>query len=323
MKPVIALALVVATTALSSFAATDEFPAKPIRLVTPYAPGAASDIVARAIGKDFTTAWGKQVIVDNRPGGTGTVGALAVINAPADGYTLFLGTSAVMVTNPLMMVNDPYEPLKDFAPIGRAVLLPPMLVAHPSLPANTMQQVIALARAKPGQLNFASSGQGSPHHLALELLKSMTGIDVVHVPYKGGAPAIVDTIAGQVQLSFTNVTTATPHLRSGKLKAIAVGSAKRSVVVPEVPTIAESGVPGFEYGIWYGLFAPARTPQPIVDKLSAQLQKTLASPEVSRQLLAQGAEPAYMTPAELRQYIESETARWAKIVKTRNLKLDS
>jgi len=323
MKLSIAFFIAAAATAGPSFAATPDYPVKPVRIVTPYAPGAGTDIVARVVAKDFTDSWGKQVIVDNRPGGIGIVGALTVINAAPDGYTLFLGTSAVMVTNPLMMVKDPYDPQKDFSPIGRATLLPPLLAAHPSLPAKTMKDVIAFAKAKPGTLNFASSGQGSPHHLALELLKSMTGIDVVHVPYKGGAPAITETMAGQVQLCFSNVTTITPHLKAGKLKAIAIGSAKRSVVVPEVPTIAESGVPGFDYGIWYGFFAPARTPQPLVDKLSAQLKKTLSTPSVSQQLLAQGAEPAYMTPDEMRQYIAAETARWAKIVKARNLKLDS
>jgi len=229
----------------------------------------------------------------------------------------------VMVTNPLMMEKDPYNPQKDFAPIGRATLLPPLLAAHPSVPVKSLKDVLALAKAKPGTLNFASSGHGSPHHLALELLKSMTGIDVVHVPFKGGAPAVMETIAGQVQLCFSNVTTLIPHLKAGKLKALAIGSEKRSVVVPEVPTIAESGVPGFDYGVWYGLFGPARTPPALVARLSEQLKKTLSSPEVSKQLLAQGAEPAYMTPEELRAYIAAETATWEKIGKARNLKLDS
>ena len=323
MKTLAVLCVLSAAMAGPSFAATPDYPVKPVRIVTPYAPGAGTDIVARAIAKDFTDTWGKQVIVDNRPGGTGTVGALAVINAAPDGYTLFLGTSAVMVTNPLMMEKDPYNPRKDFAPIGRATLLPPLLAAHPSVPVKSVKDVLALARAKPGTLNFASSGHGSPHHLALELLKSMTGIDVVHVPYKGGAPAVMETIAGQVQLCFSNVTTLAPHLKAGKLRALAVGSDKRSVVVPEVPTIAESGVPGFDYGVWYGIFGPAKTPPALVARLSEQLKKTLSSPEVAKQLLAQGAEPAYLSPDELRAYIADETARWEKIVKARNLKLDS
>jgi tripartite-type tricarboxylate transporter receptor subunit TctC len=323
MKALIAVFAAAAALTGHAFAAAPPYPAKPVRMITPYAPGAGTDVVARLIAKDFTDAWEKQVIVDNRPGGTGTVGAMALINAPADGYTVFMGTSAVMVTNPLMSAKVAYDPQKDFAPIGRATVLPPLLTAHPSVPAKSIKDVIALARAKPGTLNFASSGQGSPHHLALELLKSMTGIDVVHVPYKGGAPAVTDTLAGQVQLCFSNVTTLMPHVRAGRLRAIGVGSAKRSAAAPDVPTIAESGVPGFDYGVWYGFFAPARTPQPIVDKITAQLRKTLSTPAVSDQLVAQGAEPAYLAPAELREYIIAETRRWSKIVKAGNLRLDS
>jgi tripartite-type tricarboxylate transporter receptor subunit TctC len=303
-------------------AATPDFPTRPVRIVTPYAAGAGTDIVARAIAKDFTEAFGRQVIVESRPGGTGTVGALTVVNATPDGHTLFLGTSAVMVTNPVTAAKIAYDPLKDFASIGRATVLPPILVAHPSLPAKTFRDVIAIAKAKPGQLNFASSGQGSPHHLALELLKSMTGIDVVHVPYKGGAPAVMDTISGQVQISFSSVPTVMPHIQSGKLKALAVGSAKRSIVVADIPTIAESGVPGFDYNVWYGLFAPAKVPAPLVSRISTQLKASLAVPEVSKYLIAQGAEPGYLTPDETRAYIKSETARWSAIVKERNIKLD-
>jgi tripartite-type tricarboxylate transporter receptor subunit TctC len=303
-------------------AAAPDFPTRPVRIVTPYAPGAGTDIVARALAKDFTEAFGKQVIVDNRPGGTGTIGALTVVNATPDGHTLFLGTSAVMVTNPVTSSKISYDPQRDFAAIGRATVLPPILVSHPSLPVKNFKDVIAIAKAKPGQLNFASSGQGSPHHLALELLKSLTGIDVVHVPYKGGAPAIVDTLAGQVQLSFSSVPTVMPHIKSGKLRALAVGSAKRSVVVPDVPTITESGVAGFDYNVWYGLFGPAKVPAPVISKISAQLKTSLSVPEISKYLLVQGAEPGYLTPDETRAYIKSETARWSAIVKERNLKLD-
>lgn len=322
MKQVIIAATLLAVCSQAAFAAVPDFPNRPMRIVTPFAAGAGTDIVARAIAKDFTEAFGKQVIVDNRPGGTGTLGAVTVLNALPDGHNLFLGTSGVMVTSPLTSKKISYDPLKDFAAIGRATILPPILVSHPSLPAKTFKDVLALAKAKPGQLNFASSGQGSPHHLGLELLKSMTGIDVVHVPYKGGAPALVDTIAGQVQLSFSSIPSVIPHVKAGKLKTIAVGSAKRSVVMPEVTTIAESGLPGFDYNIWYGLFAPSRVPANLINRISAQLKATLAVPEVSKHLLTQGAEPGYLTPDETRAYVKSETARWAAVVKERNLKFD-
>lgn len=322
MKQVIIAATLLAVCSQAAFAAVPDFPNRPMRIVTPFAPGAGTDIVARAIAKDFTEAFGKQVIVDNRPGGTGTLGAVTVINATPDGHILFLGTSGVMVTSPLTSRKISYDPLKDFSAVGRATVLPPILVAHPSLPAKTFKDVVAIAKAKPGQLNFASSGQGSPHHLGLELLKSITGIDVVHVPYKGGAPALVDTIAGQVQLSFGSVPSVMPHVREGKLKMIAVGSAQRSMVVADVPTIAESGVPGFDYNIWYGLFAPNRVPAALISKISAQLKKSLSAPGLSKYLLVQGAEPGYLTPDETRTYIKTEIARWSVIVKERNLKFD-
>lgn len=322
MKQVIIAASLLSVCGQAAFAAAPDFPNRPMRIVTPFAPGAGTDIVARAIAKDFTEAFGKQVIVDNRPGGTGTLGAVTVINATPDGHILFLGTSGVMVTSPLTSRKISYDPLKDFSAVGRATVLPPILVAHPSLPAKTFKDVVAIAKAKPGQLNFASSGQGSPHHLGLELLKSITGIDVVHVPYKGGAPALVDTIAGQVQLSFGSVPSVMPHVREGKLKMIAVGSAQRSMVVADVPTIAESGVPGFDYNIWYGLFAPNRVPAALISKISAQLKKSLSAPGLSKYLLVQGAEPGYLTPDETRTYIKTEIARWSVIVKERNLKFD-
>ena len=297
-------------------------PSRGIRIVTPYAPGAATDSVTRIVAKDLAEAWGVSVIVDNKPGGTGSTAANFVKSQPADGYTIFLGTSAVMVTNPLLSKQLSYNPERDFTPIARLTLLTPVLVAHPSTPTNTMKEVIALAKAKPGTLNFASSGNGSPHHLALELMQSLTGIDVVHVPYKGGAPAINDTIAGVVQYGFTNITTSVPHLKTGRLKAIAIGGAKRSAIAPDIPTMAEAGIPGFEYSLWYGLFAPAGTPASVIAKYSDQLRRSLAKPEVARQLLDQGGEPAYASADDTRKFIRSETALWGKIIKERNLSID-
>jgi tripartite-type tricarboxylate transporter receptor subunit TctC len=298
------------------------YPAKPVRFVNPYPPGGGTDLVARSLARSFTEAWGKQVIVDNRPGGTGIIGALTVAKALPDGYTLLQGTSAVMVATPLVSSAPPYDPLKDFLSAGRTAVVPPILVANASLPANSIQELIALARKTPGTINFASPGFGSQHHLAIELLRSMAAIDVVHVPYKGGALAVTDTISGSVQLTFTSIPSVQPHVKSGRLKALAVGSPKRSVVMPEVPTIAESGVPGFNYQSWYGIFAPAKTPRAVIDVLNAQLRKTLAVREIAQLLLTQGVEPSPSSPEELAQIIREETALWGKIVKDRGIRVD-
>jgi tripartite-type tricarboxylate transporter receptor subunit TctC len=323
MKNKIFTLLIAACAATTALAATPtDYPNKVIRIVTPYAAGAATDIVTRIIAKDLSEAWGVPVIVENKPGGTGSIGAQAVINSPADGYTLFLGTSATMVTNPLLSNTITYDPFKDFEPIGRITILSPILVAPKNTPAGTVKEMLALARAKPGQLNFASSGTGSPHHLALELMKSLTNIDVVHVPYKGGAPAVVDTISGQVDYGFSNITTVSNYLKSGTLKALAVGSANRSVVLPNVPTMAEAGIPGFDYSLWYGLFAPSKTPKAVIDKISAQLRKTLASSNISSALLSQGAEPAFSTPDETRDFMKKETTLWSKIIKDKHITID-
>lgn len=315
-------AFAAAAFAASAGAQTAGFPNKPIRIVTPYAPGASTDTVTRIVAKDLGEAWNVTVIVDNKPGATGQLAANAVKTSAPDGYTIYLGTSATMVTNPLLSKKLSYDPANDFVPIGRLTVLAPILVAPPSTPANNMKDVLALAKAKPGTLNFASSGNGGPHHLALELLQSLTGVEVVHVPYKGGAPATNDTIAGVVQFGFTNITTAVPHLKSGRLKAIAVGSAKRSAILPDVPTMNESGIAGFEYSLWYGLFAPAATPPAIVARYSEQLRKTLSKPEVVKLLLDQGAEPAFANTSETRAFMVHETAMWSKIIKQRNLSID-
>jgi tripartite-type tricarboxylate transporter receptor subunit TctC len=317
----IAIAIVALLGACPAFGEPD-YPAKPVRFVNPYPPGGGTDLVARSLARSFTEAWGKQVIVDNRPGGTGIIGALTVAKASPDGYTLLQGTSAVMVATPLVSSAPPYNPLRDFLSAGRTAVVPPILVANAALPANSMRELIALARKAPGTINFASPGFGSQHHLAIELLRSMAAIDVVHVPYKGGALAVTDTIAGSVQLTFTSIPSVQPHVKSGRLKALAVGSPKRSVVMPEVPTISESGVPGFNYQSWYGIFAPARTPRSVIDAINAQLRKTLASREIAQLLLAQGVEPSPSPPEELGAIIKEETALWGKIVKDRGIRVD-
>jgi tripartite-type tricarboxylate transporter receptor subunit TctC len=311
-------ALALFTCASASFAA--QFPAKPVRLVTPYPPGGGTDAVARPVASSFSKAWGQPIVVDNRGGGGGVIAAQMVANAPPDGYTLFLSTGAVMVSAPLVMGSVGYDPYKDFKPVGMAALLPAILVAQASLPANSVQDVIVLARKMPGKLTFSSSGTGGGHHFAVEMLKSMAGVDVIHVPYRGGGPAITGLLGGEVQLCFGNIPAARPHLNSGRLKALAVASAKRTPMMPEVPTFIESGLPEFQYTTWYGFFVPARTPTAIADFINAELHRALADRSIAEPLLAQGAEATPSSPQELSRTMRDENTRWTKVIKTQNLR---
>jgi tripartite-type tricarboxylate transporter receptor subunit TctC len=309
-----AAALLVA--ALSVAHAAD-YPAKPVRIIVPFSAGAAADAVTRVVARKLTDYWGKQVLLDNRPGVPGI--QVAAASTP-DGYTLLMGAGSSMVTAPLMMVKPAYDPQKDFAPISRLVTIAPILTVHPSLPIKTVKDLIALAKAKPGTLNYSSSGTGAPNHLAMELFMVMTGTSMVHVPYKGGAPSVTELIGGQVQLGFNAIPSVLGQIKEGKLRALAVGSTHRARTLPDVPTIAET-VPGFEYEIWYGLFAPSKTPPEIVAKVSTDVQRALKEPDVVQQLVAQGTEPAPTTQQALAQYIKDDTARWTKIVRERNLKV--
>jgi tripartite-type tricarboxylate transporter receptor subunit TctC len=313
---VIAIALIASAGALRAA----EYPVKPVRLVTPYPPGGGTDAVARPIAASFAKAWGQSIVIDNRGGGGGVIAAQMVANAPPDGYTLFLSTGAVMVSAPLVMGAVGYDPYKDFKPVGLAALLPAILVAQSSLPANSVSDVIALARASPGKLTFSSSGTGGGHHFAVEMLKSMAGVDVIHVPYRGGGPAIVALLGGEVTFCFGNIPAARPHLNSGRLKAIAMAGAKRTAMLPQVPTMIESGLPEFQYTTWYGFFVPARTPRAIVDFVNAELRRALADRSIAEPLLLQGAEAAPSSPEELTRVMRDESARWTKVIKTQNLK---
>jgi tripartite-type tricarboxylate transporter receptor subunit TctC len=312
------LAVALFTFASASLAA--QFPVKPVRLVTPYPPGGGTDAVARPVAASFSKAWRQPIVVDNRGGGGGVIAAQMVASAPPDGYTLFLSTGAVMVSAPLVMGSVGYDSDKDFKPVGMAALLPAILVAQASLPANSVQDVIALARKMPGKLAFSSSGTGGGHHFAVEMLKSMAGVDVIHVPYRGGGPAITGLLGGEVQLCFGNIPAARPHLNSGRLKALAVASAKRTSMLPEVPTLIESGLPEFQYTTWYAFFVPARTPSAIAAFINAELHRALADRSISEPLLAQGAEATPSSPEELSRIMREENARWTKVIKTQNLK---
>lgn len=300
-------------------AARAAFPDRPVRLVVPFSAGAAADAVARPLAAQLTKAWGQQVLVDNRPGPV--AGPQAVLGAPTDGYTLLLGAGTTMVTAPLVIARLPYQPLRDFIPITRLVTLPPVLVANPALGVRNLKELAAAVRARPNALNYMSSGVGAPNHLAMEYLLSMTGGDMVHVAYKGAAPAVVDLLANHVQVGFAALPSVMPHIKTGKLVALAVGTPARTPLLPDVPTAAET-LPGFDYEAFYGLFAPKGTPAALIEKIRADVTQALNQPEVLRVIQAEGAQPAPTTGAELAARIEEESALWLRIIRQRNLKFD-
>ncbi len=303
--------------ALPAFAA--DYPTKPIRMVVAQAAGGNADLVARAVAAKMGDALKQQVVVDNRPGGAGVIGAETVARAAPDGYTILLASSAFGV-NPSLQKNLPYDPIDGFSPITLVATAPNLLVVHPALPVRTVKELIELARARPGQLNFGSSGSGGSPHLAGELFKHLTRVDMVHVPYKGAAPAIVDLVAGNIQLSFASMPSAIGQVRSGKLRGIAVTSSKRSAAVPDLPTVAESGVPDFETAAWQGLFAPARTPAAVVTVLNREAARAVQAPDVRERLAVEGGEPVGNSPAEFAAYVKREIARWSTVVKATGMR---
>jgi tripartite-type tricarboxylate transporter receptor subunit TctC len=306
----------------SSTGSGQAFPTHPIRFVITYPPGGTTDFVGRPVAQKLSEILGQPVVVDNRGGAGGVLATMIVAQAPADGYTLLLGTSSGMLINPLLQPKLPYDGFRDFSPISRTNVNPQALVATPSLPANNVKELIAYARANPGKLNVASSGIGTPNHLGGEMLKYMAKIDIVHVAYKGGGPAMNDLIAGNVQLQFSSIPTVLGHWKNGRVKMLAIGSAKRSPALPEVPTIAEAGVPGYEYTTWYGMFGPKGMKKEIVTQLNGAVARALNSPDVHQRLMGAGAEPAPTSPEELTRYMRDESARWAKVIKAANVRLD-
>lgn len=297
------------------------YPGKPIRIVVPFPPGGGTDIVARILTQKLSESFGANFVIDNRAGAGGSIGTEMVAKAPPDGYTLGI-VSGSHAINPGLYSKLPFDAVRDFAPVTMLVSGPGLLVVHPSLPVKTVKELIALAKGKPGQLNYASAGNGTPPHLAGELFKSMAGVDLVHVPYKGNTPAFVDLISGQVSLSFPTIPSALPHVQAGRLRALAVTSRKRSAVMPQLPTIAESGLPGYDTSSWFGMLAPAGTPREIVRKLQQESAKVLQLRDVREKLLSQGLEPVGSTPEEFAATIESEIAKWAKVVKASGARVE-
>lgn len=305
--------LVVAAMFAAGAACAQDYPVRPIRLVAPFSPGGATDVLARIVGQKLTERMGQPVLVDNRVGASGTIGADVVAKSAPDGYTLLMGgvPHAISVS---LYAKLPYDLARDLAAVAGVASFPSLLVLHPSLPAGSVRELIALAKANPGALNFGSAGSGSPNHLALELFKTMAGVNMVHVPYKGAGQVIGDLLAGQLQLASMGFPVATPHVQSGKLRAIAVTGATRSPLMPQIPTVSESGLPGFDVTSWYGVFAPAVLPQGIIAKLNFEIGNAVAGPDIKERLAALGAEPSVKTPDQFSRYVREEIVKWKSVV---------
>lgn len=297
------------------FAEAQSYPARPIRLLVPYPPGGSFDIFARVVAQKLSVAFDRQVVVDNRGGASGIIAMDLGAHAAPDGYTLVFGGAGTLSIQPVMHAKLPYDPIKDFSPVSMVATAPHVLVTSPALPVRNVKDLIALAKDRPGQLNYASGGNGGPPHLAAELFKSMTGTDLVHVPYTGGAQATTGTVSGQVQVYFSSMASAIPLIKDGRLRALGVTSSKRTAAAPDVPTIAEAGVPGYELLVWFAVVAPDGTPRAAVARLNAEIAKAVAAPDARKRFLDLATDPAASTPAELGAFIRSELAKWGKLIK--------
>jgi tripartite-type tricarboxylate transporter receptor subunit TctC len=302
--------------------AAQSYPVKPVRLVIPYPPGGGSDTIGRPLAQKMSEGLGQQVVVENRGGANGNIGMEAVARSAPDGYTLVFALSAQLAINPGLYQKIPYDSLKDYAPISLLGEGGYILVVHPSLPAKSVKDLIVLARARPGQIAYSSSGNGSGGHLAIELMNSMAGIRMLHVPYKGGGPALMDLIAGQVQVLFATQLASWPHIQSGRIRALATSMAKRPASVPDLPTVSEAGLPGYDSGVWYGVLAPAGTPRDIIARLNSEVVRALNQPDYRSLLVNNTIEPIGSPPERLSQYIKSELVKWAKVIKAANVRVD-
>ena len=308
-------ALLIGASLFTQAASAQTYPSRPVRLVVPFTPGGSTDIVARIIAQRLTEAWGQQVLVENRPGAGGSVGVDFVAKSPPDGHTLIFGHVGTFGFGPSLYDKLPYDAVKDFAPIILFTAVPNMLVVHPSLPVRTVKELVALARTKPGQLNYGSSGNGSASHLAVEYFKLLTKTNIVAIPYRGTGPMLVDLMAGQTLLTITGVPPLAPHVQSGRLRPVAVGSLKRLALFPQLPTIAESGYPQYEVTTWYGPLAPVKTPRDVILKINAELNRAVQRTDVRERLAAEAAEPLGSTPEQFGAYIQKEIERWARVIK--------
>jgi len=315
-----AVALMAAPASAQNAAAN--FPDRPVRLIDPYAPGGGSGLIARLLSDRLSPIWGKQIVVDNRPGAAGAIGTEMAVRAAPDGHTLVMGTSGSIAINPSIYPKLPYDPVRDLVAITQTSEQLSALVLNPAVPANTVKELIALANAQPGKLNFSSAAHGSTGHLSGELFKQLAKVNMTHVPYKGSGPAALAVIAGEVQLMISNVLTVLPHINSGKMKAIAVTSRERSSALPNLPTVAEAGVPGYEAMGWNGVFAPIKTPRAIVEKLNADIVRVLNMPDVKERLATMGSTPVGGTPEQFGAYVKNEIARWGRVIRENNIRVE-
>lgn len=321
MKSIFVCAAALALAFASTAQAQADYPSRPIRIVVPFPAGGATDIAARLLAERMGMDWKQPVTVDNRPGAGGNIGSDVVAKSAPDGYNLIMGVTGSHAINISLYARMPYDPVKDFEAISQVAIVPNVVVVHPSVPAGTLAEFVALAKKEPGKLNYASLGNGTAAHLTMEMFKSAAGINLTHIPYKGSAPAVADLIGGQVQAMIDGLPSALPHVQAGKLRALALTSAKRSPAAPELPTIAES-YPGFSADAWSGLFGPKGTPKAVVDKIAAETQAILKTPEVRKRLGELGAEPVGSTPAEFTQFVQHEIDKWARVVKLSGARLD-
>ena len=317
-----ALLLLQAGLLLSGPLQAQPYPNKSVRVVVPFPPGAATDNLARLLGQKLTEFWGQSVVVDNKPGAGSIIGAQAVAGAPPDGYTVFMGHIGTHGANPALYAKLPYDPVKDFAPVTLLVTIPNLLAVHPSVPANSVRELIELARAKPGVLNVGSPGVSTSAHLIIALFRSVTGADMTHVPFKGAAAAMQGIVNGEVQVAFDTVTSLMPHARANRVRLLAITSKDRSPTAPDVPPLAESGVPGFDVATWFAFFVPAGTPRPVVDKLNADAIRALQSKDLAERLLGMGMNVIGSSPEQLGAHVASEIARWGRVVREANIKVE-
>ena len=316
------MTLLIGAALVAGVAHAQNYPVKAIRLVVPQPPGGGNDVIARMISQKLSVALKQQIAVDNRAGAGGLIGADVAAHSPADGYTLLLGNVATLAIIPNVQKKMPYDPLKDFAPVSLIASAPLLVVVHPSVPVHSIKQLVALARAKPGQLNYASNGVGSSTHLATEMFKMMTKTDLVHVPYKGLGPATTDLLSGQIQLMFSSAVAMMPHVQAKRLRAIAMTGAKRSTAIPDIPTVAESGVPDYESGSWYGILAPTGTPREIIDLLNREIVAAVRSADITDRLVAEAVIPVGNSPAEFAAHIQKEYTRIGNVIRSSGAKFD-
>ncbi|MGZ8994002.1 MAG: tripartite tricarboxylate transporter substrate binding protein [Burkholderiaceae bacterium] len=316
------LLILIACALCAASASAQQFPFKPVRIINPFAPGGATDIIARQMAQKLTEGWGQAVVVENRAGASGAIGVEMVAKSPPDGYTLLIATQTTHAANPALYPKLPYDAAKDFAPLTLAGSTPLALMVKPSLPVSSVKELIEFAKKNPAKLVYASGGNGTSQHLTAELLKSMSSTYMLHIPYRGAGPALTDLLGGQVDLMFDNLPTALPHIKAGKLRGLAVTTASRSPLAPELPTMAESGLPGFELSTWFAFFAPAGTPRAIVDKISGDMRRVLMQPDMKERLAAIGVDVRASTPDELATFQRAELAKWGKIIKDSGAKVD-